>query len=217
MTLWDPDERAAAVETILGQAPALPVLTIEDVGAAVPLARTLVAAGLPVLEVTLRSEAALAAIARIRSEVPEAVVGAGTVLDGGDLDRVTEAGASFAISPGSSRELYAAAAGASIPFIPGIATASELMQGLAKGHRCFKLFPASAAGGIDLLKAFAGPFARARFCPTGGISQANAASYLALGNVLTVGGSWMAPTRLIRAGDWEAIAALARECAGLRR
>lgn len=216
MTQWHPDDRAAAVDTILRQAPVLPVLTIARLDAAVPLARALLAGGLPVLEITLRSEVALAAIARIRAEVPEAVVGAGTVLEPADLDRVIEAGARFAISPGASPGLYAAASSASIPLIPGIATASELMQGISQGHRRFKFFPAQAAGGSDALKAFAGPFPHAAFCPTGGINRGNAADYLALSNVVTVGGSWMVPADLLGAADWDRVSALAAECARLR-
>lgn len=216
MTQWKRAERAAAVDAILGQAPVVPVLTIDQIDAAVPLARALVAAGLPVLEVTLRSDVALDAIARINAEVPAAIVGAGTVLGAADLDRVIAAGARFALSPGASDALYRAAASANIPFIPGIATASELMQGLFHGHQRFKFFPAEAAGGIEALTAFAGPFPAARFCPTGGINQQNAAAYLALGNVITVGGSWMAPGRLVRARDWDGISVLAGACAGLR-
>lgn len=216
MTQWTPDSRTAAIDGILRQAPVLPVLSIENIDHAVPLARALVAGGLPVLEVTLRSAVALAAIARIRAEVPEAIVGAGTVLVANDLRAVIEAGALFAISPGASEALYEAARGAQIPFIPAIATASELMRGLERGHRRFKFFPAKAAGGIDALKAFAGPFAQVKFCPTGGIGADTAAGYLALGNVITVGGSWMVPGDALRAGDWERIAELARASARLR-
>lgn len=216
MTQWTPDSRTAAIDGILRQAPVLPVLSIENIDHAVPLARALVAGGLPVLEVTLRSAVALAAIARIRAEVPEAIVGAGTVLVANDLHAVIEAGAVFAISPGASEALYEAARGAQIPFIPAIATASELMRGLEHGHRRFKFFPAKAAGGIDALKAFAGPFAQVKFCPTGGIGADTAAGYLALDNVITVGGSWMVPGDALRAGDWERIAALARASTRLR-
>jgi 2-dehydro-3-deoxyphosphogluconate aldolase / (4S)-4-hydroxy-2-oxoglutarate aldolase len=217
MTEWNPNNRAAAVDDLLRQAPVLPVLSIEHLQDAVPLARALVAGGLPVLEITLRTDAALGSIAAIRAEVPGAFVGAGTVLTPSDLQAVIAAGAAFAISPGASDELYAAAASASIPFIPAIATASELMRGLAHGHRRFKFFPAEAAGGTGALKAFAGPFPQARFCPTGGIGAARAPDYLALGNVITVGGSWMVPADVLRARDWDRITALARECDGLAR
>ena len=216
MTHWTPDHRAAAVDAILQQAPVLPVLSIEHLRDAVPLARALVEGGLAVLEVTLRSDVALAAISAIRAEVPEAIVGAGTVLLPADLQAATAAGALFAISPGASEELYAAASSAEIPFIPAIATASELMRGLAHGHRRFKFFPARAAGGVDALKAFAGPFPEARFCPTGGISADSAAAYLALVNVVTVGGSWMVPADALRVRDWDRISALASDCARLR-
>lgn len=216
MSHWTPDHRAAAVDAILQQAPVLPVLSIEHLSDAVPLARALVAGGLAVLEVTLRSDVALAAISAIRAEVPEAIVGAGTVLVPADLQAATAAGALFAISPGASEELYAAASIAEIPFIPAIATASELMRGLAHGHRRFKFFPARAAGGVDALKAFAGPFPQARFCPTGGISADSAAAYLALVNVVTVGGSWMVPADALGARDWDRISALAMDCARLR-
>jgi 2-dehydro-3-deoxyphosphogluconate aldolase / (4S)-4-hydroxy-2-oxoglutarate aldolase len=216
MTMWNPDTRAAAVDALLRQAPVLPVLSIDHLEDAIPLARALVAGGLPVLEITLRTGAALAAIANIHAEVPGAIVGAGTILAPDDLQAAIAAGAAFAISPGASEELYTAAADASIPFIPAIATASELMRGLDHGHRRFKFFPAEAAGGILALQAFAGPFPQVRFCPTGGIGAARAAAYLALDNVVTVGGSWMVPPGLLHARDWAQVEALARDCAGLR-
>lgn len=216
MTHWNPDQRAAAVDAILQRTPVLPVLNIERVDDAVPLARALVSGGLPVLEVTLRSAAALDAIARIRTELPEVMVGAGTVLTPSDLADVAAAGAVFAISPGATDALYAAAERSSIPYVPAIATASELMRGLEFGHRRFKFFPAAAAGGIAALKAFAGPFPQAKFCPTGGIDRHSAGGYLALGNVVTVGGSWMVPADALVDRDWARIAALAADCAGLR-
>lgn len=216
MSSWNVDTRAAAIDALLAQAPVLPVLSIERIDDAVPLARALVDGGLPVLEVTLRSAIALEAIARISIEVPQAVLGAGTVLTSDDLDAVAAAGAVFAIAPGATARLYAAAYAASIPLIPAIATASELMIGLEHGYRRFKFFPAESAGGIAALKAFAGPFPKVRFCPTGGIDATRAPAYLALGNVITVGGSWMAPKALVDAGDWAAITALARACVGLR-
>ncbi len=217
MSQWTPDSRAEAVDAILHRAPVLPVLRIERLDDAVPLARALLDGGLPVLEVTLRSEVALAAITRIRTELPDALVGAGTVLTGNDLRAVAEAGAAFAIAPGASEALYAAAQGAPIPLLPAVATASELMRGLEHGHRRFKFFPAEAAGGVQALKAFAGPFPQAAFCPTGGIDADRAPNYLALDNVITVGGSWMVPTEAIRTGDWSRIATLAAACTGLRR
>lgn len=216
MTAWSPAGRATAIDAILHQAPVLPVLSIARAEDAVPLARALIEGGLPVLEVTLRSDAALAAIRLIRAEFPQAIVGAGTVLTPADLERVIEAGAMFAISPGATDALYAAAAGASIPLLPGVATASELMQGLDHGYQRFKFFPAAAAGGIGALRAFAGPFPQARFCPTGGIDRSSAGDYLALENVVTIGGSWMAPADAVRAGDWARVVSLARDCARLR-
>lgn len=207
---------AAALDALLLRAPVLPVLAFDDLSRAVPLARTLVGAGLPVLEVTLRSPVAVEAIRRIAAEVEGAIVGAGTVLDGAQLDAVAAAGARFAISPGATPALLAAAADRALPFLPGVATASELMAGLERGLSRFKLFPAGLLGGPGLLRAWAGPFPDARFCPTGGIDAATAPAWLALPNVLTVGGSWMAPPARVAAGDWDGIAALAREAAALR-
>ena len=217
MKLWDPDARAARVDELLGRAPALPVLSVARVEDAVPLARALVEAGLPVLELTLRTDAALPAIHAIRNEVPGAIVGAGTVLDANALAAVAEAGAQFAISPGATEALYSAAEHCALPWIPAVASASEVMRGLEHGHRRFKFFPAEAAGGVAALRSFAGPFASVRFCPTGGIDAGSAPRYLALANVITVGGSWMVPGTALAARDWAQIGALARACAGLRR
>lgn len=209
-------QRACRVDAILSRAPVLPVLSIERVEDAAPLARVLVAAGLSVLEVTLRTSVALDAIRLIAAEVPGACVGAGTVLDADDLDAVEAAGAAFAIAPGATEAIYLAAAHASIPLIPAIATASELMRGLEHGHVRFKFFPAESSGGTAALRAFAGPFAHVRFCPTGGIGAANAGAYLQLPNVITVGGSWMVPADALAVRDWERIGALARHAASLR-
>jgi 2-dehydro-3-deoxyphosphogluconate aldolase/(4S)-4-hydroxy-2-oxoglutarate aldolase len=208
--------KTARLDALLAQAPVLPVLAFDRLEHAVPLARTLVAAGLPVLEVTLRSAIAVEAIRRIVGEVEGAIVGAGTVLTRADLEAVGAAGAAFAISPGSTAALYDAAADGDLPFLPGVATASELMVGLERGLTRFKLFPASSLGGPGVLKAWAGPFPGVRFCPTGGIDAAGAPAWLALANVMTVGGSWMAPPARVAAGDWDGIAALARACAALR-
>jgi len=216
MTHWTTESRAAAVDAVLTRAPVLPVLAIERLEDALPLARALLAGGLPVLEVTLRSAIAIEAIALLARELPEACIGAGTVLTPRDLGAVAEAGARFAIAPGSTATLYAESWHVHIPFIPAIATASELMLGLEHGHRRFKFFPAVPAGGIGALKSFHGPFPQARFCPTGGIDPGNAGAFLALPNVITVGGSWMAPSELVRRGDWDAITALARACTALR-
>ncbi|TVQ39038.1 MAG: keto-hydroxyglutarate-aldolase/keto-deoxy-phosphogluconate aldolase [Wenzhouxiangella sp.] len=194
----------------------IPVIRIESSERAVELARTLVDAGLSMLEITLRTPAALEAIERIASEVPEAVVGAGTVLSASDLNRVARAGARFAIAPGCTQTLYRESSDMPLPLIPGVATISEVMLGMEHGYEHFKFFPAEAAGGTAMLKAWAGPLPQARFVPTGGITIDNAPSYLALSNVLAVGGSWMVPEDAIEAGDWTRIAGLARACAGLR-
>ena len=203
----------ASIDAILRRAPVLPVLAIERLDDAVPLARALVDGGLPVLEVTLRSDVALEAIRRIVDEVPDAIVGAGTVLSAADLDSVARAGAVFAISPGATDALYEAAAGVAMPWIPAVATASELMRGLEQGHRRFKFFPAESSGGIAALKAFAGPFPQAKFCPTGGIDAASAPRYRALANVITVGGSWMVPKDALASRDWDRIRTLAQAAA----
>jgi 2-dehydro-3-deoxyphosphogluconate aldolase/(4S)-4-hydroxy-2-oxoglutarate aldolase len=208
---------AQRIDQVLARAPVVPVLSIARVEDAVPLARALVDGGLPVLEVTLRTDAAIGAIRAIREQVPGASVGAGTVLSARDLSAVEAAGALFAISPGATDALYAAASDARIPLLPGIATASELMHGLELGYQRFKFFPAESSGGIAALKSFAGPFAQARFCPTGGIDAAKAPAYLALPNVITVGGSWMVPADALAAGDWQRVANLAREAAALHR
>ncbi len=207
------------IDTVLHQAPVVPVLAVADLNDAIPLAETLVAAGLPVLEITLRTPVALEVIRRMR-DVPGAIVGAGTVLTREDLFAVQEAGAAFAISPGGTDALYAAARdaaalGSAIPLLPGIATASELMRGLEHGYKRFKFFPAESSGGIAALKGFGGPFAQVKFCPTGGIDAAKAPAYLALPNVITVGGSWMVPNDALKAKDWHAIGALAKAAAAL--
>lgn len=189
----------------------LPVLTIRDEENAVPLARALQAGGLSCLEVTLRTPTALAAIARIRSELPDVVVGAGTVLDPEDLVAAHEAGAQFAVSPGLDDTLAEAAHDRGVPFLPGVMTPSEVLAARRQGWRLLKLFPAEAAGGIDLLRALGGPFVDVEFCPTGGITRATAGSYLERDNVVCIGGSWMAPEALIDAADWAAITALSRE------
>lgn len=189
----------------------VPVMVIKDLAHAVPLARALVAGGIRVLEITLRTPVAVEAIRAIARAVPEAVVGAGTVTSAEDLAAVSEAGAVFAISPGLTPELLEAANQGDIALIPGIATVSELMTGLQRGYDHFKFFPAEAAGGIPMLKAIAGPFPKVTFCPTGGIGLGNYREYLALGNVACVGGSWVAPAEAVAQGDWGRISQLARE------
>ena len=196
----------------LQMSPVVPVLTITDVKDAVPLARALVAGGLKVLEITLRTPAALEAMIRIAAEVPEAVIAAGTVLRAEDLDRAAKAGARFAFSPGLADFMVKPQA---IPILPGVATASDIMKGMIEGMDAFKFFPAVPAGGIGALKAFQGPFPSVVFCPTGGIGADNAGDFLKLPNVLCVGGSWVAPMDAIAAGDWGRIEALAKAAAGL--
>jgi 2-dehydro-3-deoxyphosphogluconate aldolase/(4S)-4-hydroxy-2-oxoglutarate aldolase len=207
----------APIARILQLSPVMPVVNIEDPATAADLARALVRGGIRVIEVTLRTTQALRAIEAIATEVPEICVGAGTVMSPEDLNLAANAGAAFAISPGATRELLAAGANFRIPYLPAVATASDLMAGLAAGFRYFKLFPASVAGGIPALKAFYGPFQEARFCPTGGISLQTAGVYLEQPNVLCVGGSWLTPGDLVKARDWGRIEALAREAASLRR
>jgi len=205
----------SSLSETLALAPVVPVLIIEDETQAVPLARALVAGGLHALEVTLRTPAALACIARIAGEVEGCVVGAGTVLNRQMLDAVEKAGARFAVSPGLIEGHRFT--DSPVPLLPGIATATELMAGLALGYDHFKLFPANIVGGTGALKAFASPFAQAKFCPTGGVTLANAPDYLAQPNVVCVGGSWVAPGDAVRAGDWSRIQSLAREAADLNR
>ncbi len=213
--MFDPDRLRDRVDAVFTRAPVIPVLTIERLEDALPLCRALVDNGLPVLEVTLRTACALEAIALLARELPDACVGAGTVLSAADLARVAAAGAAFAISPGATDALYAAAKAGDTPLIPGIATASELMRGLEHGWRRFKFFPAEASGGTAALKGFAGPLPMARFCPTGGIDAVKAPAYLALPNVACVGGSWMLPGDALQARDWDRIGRLARKAAAL--
>jgi 2-dehydro-3-deoxyphosphogluconate aldolase / (4S)-4-hydroxy-2-oxoglutarate aldolase len=207
----------APIAEILQLSPVMPVVTIEDASSAPDLARALARGGIRVIEVTLRTSQALAAIEAIAGAVPEICVGAGTVMSPDDLNLAANAGAAFAISPGATRELLAMGANFRIPYLPAVATASELMAGLAAGFRYFKLFPAHVAGGVQALKAFYGPFPEARFCPTGGINLQSAGPYLDLPNVLCVGGSWLTPAELLKARDWARVESLAREAAGLRR
>ncbi len=195
---------------LLAAGPIVPVITLERVEDAVPLARALVAGGLRLLEITLRTPAAADAAAAIIREVPEAIVGIGTVLTPKDLERAQALGARYALSPGATPDLLDAASRSEMPFIPGIATASELMAALAHGFPTVKFFPAVAAGGIPALKALAGPFPQARFCPTGGIDEKNAKDWLALPNVVAVGGSWVCQTSDIRAQAWDEITAKAQ-------
>jgi 2-dehydro-3-deoxyphosphogluconate aldolase/(4S)-4-hydroxy-2-oxoglutarate aldolase len=200
------------IDAIMRTAPVIPVIVIDDVDHAVPLAEALVAGGLRVLEVTLRTPAALSAI-RAMKQVPGAIVGAGTVTGVADLNKALAAGAEFIVSPGLTDKLGKAAVAAGVPFLPGIANAGDIMRGLELGLDRFKFFPAMAAGGLPALKALAAPFSQCRFCPTGGISLDNAAEWLAFDPVLCVGGSWVSPKG---APDKAEIEALAREAFGLR-
>ena len=193
---------------LLKAARVVPVLTIERIEDAVPLARALVKGGVRTLEVTLRTAVAVEAAKAIIADVPDAIVGIGTILNADDLARAESLGAKFGLSPGATPELLKAAAESSLPFAPGIATASELMQALAHGFDLVKFFPAEQSGGIKALRALAGPFPQARFCPTGGIGEANAAAWLAEPNVVAVGGSWLCAASDIRSGNWAGISAL---------
>lgn len=208
---------ALAIGDLLSRAPVIPVLTIARLEDAVPLARALVAGGLDVLEVTLRTPVALAALTRIKRELPEAAVGAGTIVTPADLEVAVTAGADFLVSPGATRELIEAARDLPVPLLPGAATVSEAMQLLARGFRHQKFFPAEASGGVAFLKALHAPLPDIVFCPTGGISATNAPFYLDLPNVACVGASWPAPDAAIRAGDWQGIETAARAASKLPR
>ena len=197
--------KQAALEAILIPARIVPVLTIDRAEDGVPLARALVAGGVKVLEVTFRTEAAAAAAEAIIAEVPDAVVGMGTVLNGDDLRRAQALGARFAVSPGVTPELLDAAAASDLPLLPGVATSSEVMQAQAKGFNLLKFFPAEQAGGIPMLRALAGPFPTMRFCPTGGVNGANVGAWLTEPNVMCVGGSWLCPASDVRMANWEVI------------
>jgi 2-dehydro-3-deoxyphosphogluconate aldolase / (4S)-4-hydroxy-2-oxoglutarate aldolase len=204
------------IESFLRLSPVMPVVVIEDAQSAPDLARAYLRGGIRVIEVTLRTPAALKAIEAIARAEPDIRVGAGTVLSVADLRAASNAGAAFAISPGSTPALLEAGRDAAIPYLPAVATASEVMSGLAAGYHCFKFFPAGAAGGIAMLKSFAGPFPDARFCPTGGITQSTVRSYLDLPNVLCAGGSWLSPADVLAARDWARIEALAAAAAASR-
>ena len=205
------------IRSILALAPVIPVLTIEEVAHAAPLARALCAGGLRVLEVTLRTSACLPAIEAMRAAAPEALVGVGTLTRPEDFAAAEKAGAQFGVSPGLTLELADAAKSVRFPLLPGVMTPSELIAGLNWGYGAFKLFPAQQAGGVSMLKALAGPFPEVVFCPTGGVTRTTAPEFLALQNVVCVGGSWVAPADAVRARDWKKIEELARDAASLRR
>lgn len=211
-----PHEASNRAEEICRLAPIIPVLVVDDVAHAVPLARALVAGGLPALEVTLRTRCALDVIAAM-AEVAGGVVGAGTLLTPADVKAATAAGARFGVSPGATDALLDACEDEGLPLLPGAATATEAMRLFERGYRVQKFFPAEAAGGAPFLKSLASPLPQIRFCPTGGVSPDNAESYLSLPNVICAGGSWVAPKDLVAMGDWNGIEALARTAAALPR
>ena len=201
---------------VMQDAPVIPVIVLNDVAHAVPMARALVEGGIRMLEVTLRTPQALACIEAIAKAVPQAVVGAGTLRSKADAQAAANAGARFAVSPGYTSALGAACRGLGLPLLPGVATGGEIMAAQEDGFSALKFFPALQAGGSAMLKAWSGPFVDVKFCPTGGISLQNAADFLALPNVLCVGGSWLVPADALAQGDWARITMLAREAAGLR-
>ena len=202
---------------VMQDTPVIPVIVLHDVKHAVALARALVAGGIRMLEVTLRTPQALACLEAIAREVPEAVAGAGTVRSAADVQASLNAGARFAVSPGYTHTVGEACRDAGLPLLPGVATGSEIMAAQEDGYNELKFFPAMQAGGPAMLKAWGGPFIDVRFCPTGGVTQANAAEFLALPNVACVGGSWLTPADALAAGDWARITALAREASTLQR
>jgi 2-dehydro-3-deoxyphosphogluconate aldolase/(4S)-4-hydroxy-2-oxoglutarate aldolase len=205
------------IREIVGLAPVIPVLTVTDLEHAVPLARALTAGGLRVLEITLRTPVAIAAIEAMRKGVPDAIVGVGTLTRAVDFAAADRAGAQFGVTPGLTPELAAASRGARFPLLPGVMTPTELITARAAGFNVLKLFPAQQAGGLGMLQALGAPFPDVLFCPTGGITRETAADYLALPNVACVGGSWVAPKAMLAAGDWAGIEALARDAAALQK
>jgi 2-dehydro-3-deoxyphosphogluconate aldolase/(4S)-4-hydroxy-2-oxoglutarate aldolase len=195
--------------------PVIPVLKIDDAKSAVPLALALAKGGLPVIEITMRTDAALQSIRNVAAEVPEAIVGAGTILNARQFDEAAKAGSKFIVSPGCTRQVFDAAKASPVPLLPGAITPSEMMAALDEGLDFLKFFPAEQAGGASFLKSLASPLAGLKFCPTGGVSANNAKDYLSLPNVVCVGGSWVAPDDAVKAGDWLRIEALAREASKL--
>jgi 2-dehydro-3-deoxyphosphogluconate aldolase / (4S)-4-hydroxy-2-oxoglutarate aldolase len=216
MALKPVSDRPTSLE-VMQDAPVIPVIVLQDPAHAVPLAKALVAGGIRMLEVTLRTRVALACIEAIAKEVPEAVIGAGTVRSAADAQAALMAGARFVVSPGYTRGVGKACRDLGIALLPGVATGSEIMLAQEDGYTELKFFPAMQAGGPAMLKAWHGPFNDVRFCPTGGVTAANAGEFLALTNVACVGGSWLTPADAVAAGDWARITRLASEAAGLRR
>ncbi len=209
-------DKAANLVSILKSQPVMPVLIIEKLEDAVPLARALAAGGLKAIEITMRTACALDAIKAVAEESPDTLVGAGTILTPADYAAAVKAGSKFIVSPGATPALFAAAKDSDVPFLPGTSTASEIMKAREEGLRTVKFFPAEQSGGAPFLKAISSPIADMSFCPTGGISLKNAKDYLSLPNVVCVGGSWVAPKELVAAGDWAWITKLAAEAAALR-
>ncbi|ANE57764.1 MULTISPECIES: bifunctional 4-hydroxy-2-oxoglutarate aldolase/2-dehydro-3-deoxy-phosphogluconate aldolase [Methylomonas] len=205
------------IKEVMTTSPVMPVMVINNLENAVPLAKALVEGGLKVLEITLRTPVALDAIRRIKAEVPGAIVGAGTIINVTTLHHAIDAGAQFIVSPGVTENLLDAALETSVPLLPGVITPSEVMRLLDKGITAMKFFPAEAAGGIPMLKSIGGPLPQVTFCPTGGVNPKNAPEYLALSNVACVGGSWMAPAELVDAGDWAEITRRAAAASALKK
>lgn len=204
------------IKNVLTRVPVVPVLSIDDLKTAVPLAQALVAGGLPVLEITLRTPVALDCASAIAKAVPEAIVGVGTCLKPSHVQAAQDAGAQFIVTPGTTDRLIAAAEAARMPLLPGVTTASEIIRAQEGGFSLLKFFPAQSAGGVSALKAFAGPFPDIQFCPTGGINRDNASDYLQQSNVICVGGSWFTPAEAMASGDWQVIQELARAARQLK-
>ena len=205
------------IREIVGMAPVIPVLTVSDLAHAAPLARALVDGGLRVLEITLRTPVAIGCVDAIRKAVPDAIIGVGTLTRAVDFAAADRAGAQFGVTPGLTPELAAAARGARFPLLPGVMTPTDVIAARLLGFNVLKFFPAHQSGGAAMVCALGAPFPDVLFCPTGGITRASAPDYLALSNVVSVGGSWVAPRAMIDAGDWQGIEALARDAAALRR
>ncbi|WP_106478834.1 bifunctional 4-hydroxy-2-oxoglutarate aldolase/2-dehydro-3-deoxy-phosphogluconate aldolase [Phytohalomonas tamaricis] len=208
-----PASRTNEIDSICQRTEVIPVLTINRIEDAVPLCRALYEGGLPVLEVTLRTDCALEALHRLRDALPEASIGAGTVLTTAQYRQAEDAGVDFVVTPGTTDELFEYGVQSPVPLLPGIATVTELLKGWQYGYRRFKFFPAESSGGVSALKAFAGPLRDVQFCPTGGITLDNAGNYLKLRNVMCIGGSWVTPKEMIENEDWDGIKKLAQETA----
>jgi len=203
------------LDLICASVPVIPVLTLDNAEQAIGIGKALVDGGLIVLEITLRSAYGLTAIKQLKHALPNAIIGAGTVITPEQYEACVEAGADFIVSPGFTAELLHHGSQSTVPLLPGIASVSEAMQGMALGYRRFKLFPAAVVGGVDFLKAIGGPISELKFCPTGGIKPTNAADYLALDNVMCVGGTWLTPAEAVRQGNWQAIEELAKQACAL--